>query len=279
MRDSTQRRGARRAGIATPASARDRRSGMVTRDRVDGTGDRAESIATRVSRTRMRSRRATHKGASGSSNDASDLPITVDPVSIALNKSALNRSTRPDNNGIRADRGSIDLNRSAHLERSGIRPDRSRNRDRIAANDDRRVARSPIGPAHVGSKRRRSGPENADGSCVITHVVLLRPRADLSADERTGIVDAFRTAVRTIPSIRRVRLGKRVKHGRQYEQSMGVGYEFAALLDFDDVEGLQAYLEHPAHAALATRFFQVLDEALMYDFELDEGEAGLEKLA
>jgi hypothetical protein len=114
---------------------------------------------------------------------------------------------------------------------------------------------------------------------VITHVVLLRPRADLSADERAGIVDAFRTAVRTIPSIRRVRLGKRVKHGRQYEQSMHVDYEYAALLDFDNVGGLQAYLEHPAHEALATRFFQVLDDALMYDFELEEGENGLEKLA
>jgi hypothetical protein len=114
---------------------------------------------------------------------------------------------------------------------------------------------------------------------VITHVVLLRPRAGLSTDERTGLVDAFRTAVRTIPSIRRVRLGKRVKHGRQYEQLMGVDYEFAALLEFDDVGGLQAYLDHPAHAALATRFFQVLDEALMYDYELDDGEAGLEKLA
>jgi hypothetical protein len=114
---------------------------------------------------------------------------------------------------------------------------------------------------------------------VITHVVLLRPRADLSADERAGIVDAFRTAVRTIPSIRRVRLGKRVKHGRQYEQSMRVDYEYAALLDFDDVGGLQAYLKHPAHEALATRLFQVLDDALMYDFELEEGENGLEKLA
>ena len=120
--------------------------------------------------------------------------------------------------------------------------------------------------------------EPADGSCVITHVVLLRPRAGLSADERRDLADAFRTAVRTIPSIRRVRLGTRVKHGRQYEQAMRVDYEYAALLDFDDVGGLQAYLEHPAHEALAARFFQVIDEALMYDFELDEGESGLEKL-
>ncbi len=68
-------------------------------------------------------------------------------------------------------------------------------------------------------------------------------------------------------------------HGRPYEQAMRVNYEFAALLEFDDVAGLKAYLEHPAHAALATRFFSVVDEALMYDFDLEEGERGLANLA
>ena len=59
---------------------------------------------------------------------------------------------------------------------------------------------------------------------------------------------------------------------------MRVDYEYAALFDFDDLSGLKAYLEHPAHEALATRFFEVLEEALMYDFELEDGEPGLAKL-
>ena len=113
---------------------------------------------------------------------------------------------------------------------------------------------------------------------MITHVVLLRLRAGLSADERAGLSDALRAAIQTIPSIRRVRVGRRVTHGRPYEQSMRVAYDYAALLDFDDMAGLQAYLEHPAHDALATRFFQVLDEGLMYDFDLEEGEKGLDSL-
>jgi hypothetical protein len=315
------------------------------------------SIAIRDSRTKMRSRPATHNTASGSSNGASDLPIRLDPGPIApigLNtvargdrkniRAARNRNrvrntanddlrvARAVRNSMRADRNSMHAARNSILAgRKSFRAARRRNGARIAANDELRIPRSAIGAARVGSKRRRSRAtrdptrprrpvqkslvrirarvkglsrrllrvhpsqefrrlglrnagtpktqETADGSCVITHVVLLRPRADLSADERAGIVDAFRTAVRTIPSIRRVRLGKRVKHGRQYEQSMHVDYEYAALLDFDNVGGLQAYLEHPAHEALATRFFQVLDDALMYDFELEEGENGLEKLA
>jgi hypothetical protein len=59
---------------------------------------------------------------------------------------------------------------------------------------------------------------------------------------------------------------------------MPVNYEYVAFLDFDDLAGLQAYLEHPAHEVLARRFFEALDDALMYDFEVEEGEKGLANL-
>lgn len=113
---------------------------------------------------------------------------------------------------------------------------------------------------------------------MITHIVLFRPRTGLSPAERSNLADALRIALETIPSIRRARIGRRVTHGRPYEQLMRVDYEFAALLDFDDQAGLKAYLEHPAHEALATRFFEAFAEALMYDFELDEGVDALANL-
>lgn len=113
---------------------------------------------------------------------------------------------------------------------------------------------------------------------MIRHVVLFRPRAGLSADERSGLAAALRSAIKAIPSVRRARVGRRVTHGRPYEQQMQVDYEYAAMLDFDDLNGLKLYLEHPAHEALATRFFRVLDEALIYDFEFEEGD-GLASLA
>lgn len=105
---------------------------------------------------------------------------------------------------------------------------------------------------------------------MIVHLVLFRPRPGLTTDERTGLVDVLRHAVQSIPSIRRARVGRRVTHGRPYEQAMSVDYEYAALLEFDDVPGLKAYLEHPAHEALAARFFTAVDETLVYDFELEE---------
>ena len=114
---------------------------------------------------------------------------------------------------------------------------------------------------------------------MITHVVLFRPRQNLSQDERAGLAEALRAAMRSIPSIRRARVGRRLTHGRPYEQLMRVDYEYAAFLDFDDLAGLKEYLEHPAHEELAKRFFQVLEEGLMYDFELEDGEKGLTNLA
>ena len=113
---------------------------------------------------------------------------------------------------------------------------------------------------------------------MIAHIVLFRPRADLSPAARTALAGAFEAALGEIPSIRRARVGHRHLHGRGYEVLMPVDYQYAAVLEFDDAAGLQAYLEHPAHQQLASQFFEAFEQALMYDFDLQEGEAGLAAL-
>ena len=112
---------------------------------------------------------------------------------------------------------------------------------------------------------------------MIAHVVLFKPRPDLSDRDREDLVAALTRALGEIPSIRRARVGRRVTHGRPYEALMRADYQHAAILEFDDVAGLKAYLEHPAHEALGAQFFAVFEEALMYDYELEEGAAGLRK--
>ncbi len=114
---------------------------------------------------------------------------------------------------------------------------------------------------------------------MITHLVLFRPKASVEPAHRRDLVEGLRTALQTIPSIQRVRFGQRVLLGRPYEQLMTTDYEYAALLDFESQEGLRAYLDHPAHASLATAFFTTVQDALMYDFDLREGLEGLERLA
>ena len=113
---------------------------------------------------------------------------------------------------------------------------------------------------------------------MIAHIVLFRPRPDLSVSEREALAAAFTAALGEIPTIRHAWVGHRFTHGRGYEQLMRVDYEYAAVLAFDDAQGLLAYLEHPAHQQLGDRFFSAFADALMYDFELQEGHEGIAAL-
>jgi hypothetical protein len=110
---------------------------------------------------------------------------------------------------------------------------------------------------------------------MVQHLVLFRPKANLSAADRGGLVASFARALREIPSIRTCRVGRRITHGRGYEQLMHENYEYVVMLEFDDVPALKAYLQHPAHEELAERFFGAFETALMYDYEMTEGAAGL----
>jgi len=106
---------------------------------------------------------------------------------------------------------------------------------------------------------------------MISHVVLFRPKPDLSNADRDGLVAAFERAVREIPAVRAVRTGRRVVHGAGYEQQAPDIVDFLIVLDFDDLAGLQTYLQHPAHAELGDRFNQACSSGLIYDFDLVSG--------
>ena len=103
---------------------------------------------------------------------------------------------------------------------------------------------------------------------MVCHIVLMKPRAGLSAGDRRAFVAAFERAVREIPTVRSVRVGRRVKHGAGYELVSPDAADYLALIDFEDLAGLQAYLRHPAHDEVGARFGEALSAALVYDFEI-----------
>lgn len=107
---------------------------------------------------------------------------------------------------------------------------------------------------------------------MLFHVVLFRPRASLTAAERTGLVEAVEEALRRIPSIRRFHVGRRVTHGAAYESLTPVSLDYAAIVEFDDLAGLQAYLRHPAHEALGQRFMCSLEASAIFDYQMQGGE-------
>jgi hypothetical protein len=105
---------------------------------------------------------------------------------------------------------------------------------------------------------------------MIQHILLFRPRPTLTPDERHALAEAFEAAVRGVPGIRRFRIGRRVTHGREYERLMREDFQYAAVIEFDDVASLEAYLAHPAHDALGARFMASLDAGLIYDYDMTE---------
>jgi hypothetical protein len=107
---------------------------------------------------------------------------------------------------------------------------------------------------------------------MLFHVVLFRPRADLGVADRAALLEAFEEALRRIPSIRRFHVGRRVTHGAGYESLMAVSLDYAAILEFDDLAGLQAYLRHPAHEALGQRFMRSLEASAIFDYQMQGGE-------
>ena len=127
-------------------------------------------------------------------------------------------------------------------------------------------------PARYAARSPRSQ------ALMVAHVVLFKPKPGLDAAARQRLADVFQNAIRIIPSIRRAHIGRRVKIGRPYEQLMAVDYEFAAVLEFDSAADLKSYLEHPAHDALGAGFFEAFETALMYDYEMREGESGVAAL-
>jgi hypothetical protein len=107
---------------------------------------------------------------------------------------------------------------------------------------------------------------------VVAHVVLLKLRATMNAEEREALLDAMKVAFTGIPEVRRVRIGKRLLIGRGYESQMAEHFEFSAIIEFDSEADLRIYLDHPKHLELGRRFFESVDSALVYDYTTVDAE-------
>ena len=104
---------------------------------------------------------------------------------------------------------------------------------------------------------------------MIAHVVLFKPKPELEVEERQAILDELKAAAAGIPSVRSLRVGRRIRHGHPgYEQLMREDFEFVVILEFDDVAGLTEYLAHPKHAAVGGHFVRSASAALAYDYEI-----------
>jgi hypothetical protein len=109
---------------------------------------------------------------------------------------------------------------------------------------------------------------------MIAHIVLLQPKPDLTEAQRQEALQTIRRSAAGIPEIRRFQFGRRIKHGLPgYEQLMPQDFEFALIIEVDDVDALKRYLQAPAHVALGHLFYTATAAALAYDYELTQSSA------
>ncbi len=108
---------------------------------------------------------------------------------------------------------------------------------------------------------------------MIAHIVLLQPKPGMNDAQKRMALEALAHASLNVPEIRRMRIGRRVKHGLPgYEQMMPQDFEFALVIEFDDVDALKRYLAAPAHGALGNLFATATSAALAYDYEMMESQ-------
>ena len=103
---------------------------------------------------------------------------------------------------------------------------------------------------------------------MFLHIVLFRPKPGISDADRDAMFAALNAAAGEIPTVRRFHVGARVTHGAAYEKMMPQDFPFAAIIEFEDLAGLQAYLRHPAHERLGELFYKLQEAALAYDYEV-----------
>ena len=102
---------------------------------------------------------------------------------------------------------------------------------------------------------------------MIAHIVLLQPRAELSEAQRADALATIARSAADLPEVR-LRLGRRVRHGLQgYEQLMTQEFDYALIVEVEDLDALKRYLQAPAHTGLARLFYSSTSAALAYDYE------------
>ena len=109
---------------------------------------------------------------------------------------------------------------------------------------------------------------------MITHLVLFEPHTSLSTDQRRAILETVAAALKRCPTVRACRIGRRVLHGLPgYERAMRQDYAYALMLEFDDLDGLRAYLTDREHGPVGEFFTSAASSSLGYDYEMTDLDA------
>lgn len=93
---------------------------------------------------------------------------------------------------------------------------------------------------------------------MITHVVLLKPKAETTPNEMRQVLAQVHILQQSIPGIIDVQTGENLSMNQQ-------GYTYGFIMHFIDVEHLKAYAPHPAHRIVSDEIRRVSSQVIDFD--------------
>ena len=93
---------------------------------------------------------------------------------------------------------------------------------------------------------------------MLTHIVLLQPRPEVTDDEIVTALNHVQALQSTIPGIIDVQTGKNMS---DYNQ----GYTHGFIMRFVDAEHLKAYAPHPAHQVVSEELQRISQKIIDFD--------------
>ena len=112
------------------------------------------------------------------------------------------------------------------------------------------------------------GPDPTPAVGMIAHVVLFEPKAGTTVADRDAFLEVMRVTCNEIPSVKRSFIGIRQVLGVSYEERLGdKPYTYASVVEFDDMNGLHEYLNHPLHVKVGQLFWQHCERTMIVDVD------------
>ncbi len=93
---------------------------------------------------------------------------------------------------------------------------------------------------------------------MLTHVVLLQPKPEVTDDEIATALDHVQALQQAIPGIVDVQAGKNMSNSNQ-------GYTHGFVMRFVDAEHLKAYAPHPAHQVVSEELQRISQKIIDFD--------------
>ena len=103
----------------------------------------------------------------------------------------------------------------------------------------------------------------------LVHSVIFQLKIEAPTNEADAMIADTQRLLAKIPSVREIRAGKPAEKATPVAIK---DYQVGLLVLFDDVEGLQGYLDHPLHKEYVSNHEKNLEKVTVYDFMSKEPE-------